>query len=257
MSGRLEYGARPILDAITMYVIFYRQAMDRAKLKQLREEKGWSQARAAAKLRISQPYLSLLESGERELTARLARRYEKAFGLSPSCLPLPPSLDTWGPVQPAVLAARLGALGYRPYVYLAGKTRPENPAAVLLWALSAANLEPRLVEALPWLLLRFDDIDVLWLIREAKLHDLQNRLGFVAALATEVAKRHPHFQSRASRLEELAASVEKSRLAREDTLCDDGMSARMRAWTSTSRSLLAAHWNLLTAWKAEQLAYDD
>jgi hypothetical protein len=130
------------------------------------------------------------------------------------------------------------------------------PAAVLLWALGAESLEPRLVEALPWLLLHFSDLDTNWLVREAKVRDLQNRLGFVASLAKEVAARDEHFADRLGALTALEATLERSRLVREDTLCEAGMSAKMHAAVRQSWSPAAAHWNLVTGWKVEHLHYE-
>src|ERR1700675_1132159 len=65
----------------------------------------------------------------------------------------------------------------------------ENPAEVLLGALAQDDLEPRLVEALPWLVLRYSTLDWSWVVREAKVRDLQNRLGFVVGLARQLAVR--------------------------------------------------------------------
>jgi transcriptional regulator with XRE-family HTH domain len=231
--------------------------MDGASLRRLREERGMSQAQAASRLGVSQPYLSLLEAGDRPVTSRLARRYLATFGLSPSHLQPPESTDAWGAVEADVLAKHVAALGYAPFAYLSTRAKPENPAAVLVWALGASSLEPRLVEALPWLLLRFDDLDLDWLVREAKLHDLQNRLGFLATLAAEVAKRGGPFEHRRDSLDKLCAVLEPSRLAREDTLCDETMSAKMREWARKSRSAAARHWNLLTTWNADQLRYEE
>jgi transcriptional regulator with XRE-family HTH domain len=225
-------------------------------LRQLRKAKGWSQVETARRLQVSQPYLSLLESGAREVTPALSRRLLRALDLPPSFLPPPPSLDDWGAVTDDALAKRLAALGYVPLAYLRTGVRPENPAAVLLWALGAESLGPRLVEALPWLLLHFDDLDTDWLVREAKVRDLQNRLGFIVSLAKEVAARDEHFSGRLNALTALEATLDRSRLAREDTLCEAGMSEKMQAAVRQSRSSAAAHWNLLAGWKAEHLHFD-
>ncbi len=154
------------------------------------------------------------------------------------------------------LGKRLAALGYAPFAYLRSGARPENPAAVLLWALGADNLEPRLVEALPWLLLHFGDPDTDWLVREAKVGDLQNRLGFVVSLAKEVAARGERFAGRLDALTALEAMLDRSRLVREDTLCEAGMSGKMQAALRQSRSPTAVHWNLVTGWKVEHLHYE-
>jgi len=225
-------------------------------LRQLRKAKGWSQVEAARRLQVSQPYLSLLESGAREITPTLSRRLLQALDLPPSFLPLPPSLDDWGAVTNDVLAKRLAALGYTRIAYLRTGARAENPAAVLLWALGAESLEPRLVEALPWLLLNFMALDTDWLVREAKVRDLQNRLGFVVNLAKEVAVRDAQHADRLEALTALEATLDRSRLVCEDTLCEAAMSAMMRAVVRGSRSPSAAHWNLVTGWKAEHLRYD-
>ena len=67
------------------------------------------------------------------------------------------------------------------------RARKANPAAVILAALRRADLETRLAEALPWVLLTYPDLDWWWLIRHAKLHDVQNRLGFLVAVAKGLA----------------------------------------------------------------------
>ncbi len=81
-------------------------------------------------------------------------------------------------------SAELGALGYAEFSYLRAR-RPRNPAEVLLEALSQANLDSRVAEGLPWLALTYVDMDWDWLVRNAKLRDRQNRLGFALALAGE------------------------------------------------------------------------
>jgi hypothetical protein len=55
-------------------------------------------------------------------------------------------------------------------------------------ALDEADLDPRIVEGLPWLALAYIDMDWEWLAQNAKLHRRQNRLGFVVALAIDLAR---------------------------------------------------------------------
>ena len=62
--------------------------MTETQLVSGRRGKGWSQLQAASKLGVSQPYLSLLEKGERPLTEKLARKAAQVYGLSPIVLPL-------------------------------------------------------------------------------------------------------------------------------------------------------------------------
>ena len=150
----------------------------------------------------------------------------------------------------------LSALGYPPFRYVEPHPQPENPAALLLWALDAPDLEARLAEALPWLLLAFADLDATWLVREAKLHDLQNRLGFLTTVAHDLALTHPRFAPRAQDLAQLLAALEPLRLAREDSFFEPPMSPSTRELLRRLQTPAAAHWNVLTYWKAEQLNYD-
>ena len=153
------------------------------------------------------------------------------------------------------LARDLGAFGYPGFAYLRRPSRaPKNPGAVLLAALAQDDLESRLVEALPWLVGTFWPLDQEWVVREAKLRDLQNRLGFVVTLARQVAERaqdHP----RAHALKALETVLERSRLAREDTLCRSLLPEAERRWLATHRSEEAKRWNLLTDWTVAALRY--
>ena len=225
-------------------------------LRDRRKANGWSQAQAARYLRVSQPYLSLLESGARPLTPLLRRRLLRALRFSPTFLPLPDSLEDWPAFTNEAFVRHLSALGYPAFAYIKPHPRPENPAALLLWALTAHALEPRLVEGLPWVLLVFPDLDLAWLLRETKLRDLQNRLGFLAHLAHAVARTTPRFAHRVEPLAALLATLEPSRLAREEALFGEARSAKERDALRTLRTPEAAHWNLLTLWKPEHLHYD-
>ena len=154
------------------------------QLRTARQARGWTQARAAARLGVSQPYLAMLEAGQRPLTSAVARRAMRVYSLPPTVLP--PGVAPR--VGAATLAQDLAALGYPGFVHLTRRgCAAKHPGAVLLTALAQPELEARAVEALPWLLLRYWSLDPAWLVREAKVRDLQNRLGFVVSLAREVA----------------------------------------------------------------------
>jgi transcriptional regulator with XRE-family HTH domain len=211
-----------------------------ADLKRAREARGWTQAEAAERLGVSQGYVSLLESGGRPVSPRLARALRRTLGLSPSALP-PSELNLDADSLPGVL----GALGYEPFGYLRG--RVANPAAVLLSALRQNELPTRVVEALPWLALRFPEVNREWLVEQAKLHDVQNRLAYVVALASEL--------DGGGELRALVLGLEPSRLAREDTLCHDSMTEAERRWLRQHRPPQAEHWNLLTDLRPEHLPY--
>lgn len=229
--------------------------MNAHDLRSARLAKGWSQVEAARRLGVSQPYLAMLERGQRRLTPELARRAVKTYEVSLTALP---------PSQPrlprlrltaATLAKDLAGLGYPGFAYLRSRHwKPKNPGEVLLAALAEDDSEPRLVEALPWLVLRYWALDWNWVVREAKVHDLQNRLGFVVGLARRLAER-ARDERKASTLTDLEHELEPSRLAREDTLCRASLPEPERRWLTEHRSEEARHWNLLTDWTADALRY--
>lgn len=223
-------------------------------LKSGRLAKALSQAQAAARLGVSQPYLAMLESGKRRLTPKLARRAMKVYDLSPTVLP-PSELLSRRRVDAENLANDLAALGYPGFAYLRPRNwKPKNPSDVLLAALAQDDLEARLVEALPWLVLKYWPLDRKWLVREAKLRDLQNRLGFVVSLARRLAERAGD-ERKGQALNELETELERSRLAREDTLCNASLPEPERRWLAENRPEEAKHWNVLTDWTVDALRY--
>jgi hypothetical protein len=125
---------------------------------------------------------------------------------------------------------------------------------VLLTALAQDDLESRLVEALPWVLLKYADVDRGWLVQEAKARDLQNRLGFVVSLARQLAERAGD-PFKTKMLKDLEDTLEGSRLLREDTLCKASVPEPERRWLEKHRPEGARHWNLLTDWTADTLRY--
>jgi len=156
-----------------------------------------------------------------------------------------------------MLEQGLARLGYPPLAYRRKSGERRNPGELLLMALSADNLDPRLAEALPWLLLKFEGLDGEKLVMHAKSKELQNRFGFTVSLARRVAKLNSEFRHREDELQQLEKSLEPSRLAREDTYGRKEKSERMRAWLRENRSADAEHWNLLTDLKPEHLPYAD
>lgn len=229
--------------------------MDGQGLKRARLARGWGQVEAARRLGVSQGYLSMLESGTRHLTPKLMRKFMRIYGLAPTALP--PSNQTASTrTSLEDLAAELGALGYPGFRYLRRRARKRNPAEVLLGALAQDHLEARVVEALPWLLLQYWDLDADWVVTQAKLLDLQNRLGFVVSLANRLAERsEPRNRDRDSALAGLESKLERSALAREDTLCQASLAEAERQWLRDSRPQEAKRWNLLTNWQVDHLRY--
>lgn len=223
-------------------------------LKAARRACGWTQAQAAAKAGVSQPYWSLLESGRRPVPSRLARRFVKVLDLPLTALPLPARLEDAAPVSNDTLAEDLGKLGYPGFAYLRSQRRAKNPALVLLQALALEDLDPRVTEGLPWLLLHYPEFDTAWLVEQAKRHDLQNRLGFMSALASRVAEGHGPLTEQAGPLRSLEQEVLPSKLSREQTFFEPA-SVRLREWLRLNRTVDAKEWNLLTDWRPEHLQY--
>lgn len=223
--------------------------MKAEQFKAGRVRAGLTQVQAAHRLGVSQPYLSQLECGDRAVTEELARRATTAYGLPATAWPLPED-NAQRTMDPGRLARQLAGLGYPGFAHLRGQKA--NPAAVLLEALRQPDLEVRLAEALPWVALAYPELDWDWLVPQAKLCDLQNRLGFVVAMARSEAARRSNEPARAA-LAVVEQRLERARLAREDTLCRESMPQAERRWLVTARPEQARHWNLLTGLTAEQL----
>ena len=213
-----------------------------------RERLGLTQQQAAGRWKLSQAYLSLMESGKRRVPEPLARRLARTDHTLATALP--PLLSTKAAKD---LPALLGALGYPGFAYLARPGGVSNPAAVVLTALKGRDVPPRVTEALPWVLMTFADLDWQWLVAEAKLANLQNRLGYVVALASALAgagngaRLLPHLEAAQEQLED-------ARLAKEDTL-GRNVTEVERQYLRQHRPDAAAHWNLLTTLRAEDLRY--
>ena len=228
--------------------------MDGTMLRDARLRKKWTQQEAAQALGVTQAYLSMLEKGRRAVSDRLVRKAQKMLQLPATALPLESLREKMTAASRNLdFTAELGALGYPGFAYRRTRTR-HNPADVLFSALNERDLDARVAEALPWLALYFVDMDWDWLVRNAKLHDRQNRLGFTVSLARDVVEANEDHQ-RAQKLRQCVRVLESSRLAREDTFCHDSMTDAERDWLRQNRSPLAGHWNLLTDLKGEQLAY--
>ncbi len=229
--------------------------MTARELRKSRLEAGWTQAQLAGRLGVTQAYLSLMESGKRHVPDRVQRRVASLFQLSPTMLPWSVSCTPHSGAADVMVEQGLARLGYPGLVYRMKRGERRNPADLLLMALAQDNLDPRLAEGLPWLLVRFDGLDNEALVSRAKSLDLQNRLGFTVSLARRVAERNTSFGRRSADLQELEQKCERVRLAREDSYSQARMSERMRRWLRENRSPEAEHWNLLTDLKVEHLPY--
>jgi len=221
------------------------------QLRSARLAAGLTQQQAAERLGVSQAYLALMERGRRPMTAQVGAKIIKVYRLGPTALPLEiDSIDTWNSAR---LAAALADLGYPGFRHLRAETRT-NPAVVLLAAIAASDVEVRVIEALPWLVAEYNDLDWDWLIRESKLRDVQNRLGFLVTLARQVAEKRGD-QLAEDRLHRAAETLDRARLVREDTLCQRSLSEAERRWLRRTRPPDARHWNLLTDLDSQSLPY--
>jgi transcriptional regulator with XRE-family HTH domain len=229
--------------------------MTNKHLRAGRLARRWTQKQAARRLGVSQPYLAMLEGGQRRLTPAVVRKAMGVLRLPATVLPLPPRLEP-PQADSASFANQVAALGYPGFAYLRSRGTKRNPAEVLLAALAQDDLEARVFEALPWLLLQYWDMDSAWLVEQAKRLDLQNRLGYVVGLARHLSERtEPHDNQRTRSLAALEAALEPSRLAREDTLCRKPATGVERTWLMENRPADAKHWNLLTDWRPEHFNY--
>ena len=224
--------------------------MDGRALRTARQARNWTQAKTATALGVTQAYLSMLESGRRSVSNRLARKAFKVFDLPPTALPLHSATTN---ADRRDFAGDLAALGYPAFAYLKTRAR-KNPASLLLDALNQPDLDARVTEALPWLALTYPDMDWDWLVRNAKVNEVQNRLGFVLALASELAKG-ANDRAKVEKLRKWLSALEKARLAREDTFCHESMTQAERSWLRQHGSRTASHWNLLTDLEGKHLAY--
>jgi len=220
--------------------------MQAATLKDARRAAGLTQQQAAALLGVTQAYLSMLERGERPVSDTVAARVAMH-------LPVEPTARPFTGRRPEHFEDALGALGYPGFAYLRGGTRM-NPAELLLLALDTEDLPARVVEGLPWVPLAYPNLDWEWLLREAKVRNRQNRLGYVLELSLLAARLFPK-REQVAVLEGVLTNLGLSRLAMEDTLCDASMTQVERSWQRSHRPEMAARWNLLTHLQLEHLGH--
>ena len=217
-------------------------------VREARKKRRWRQAELADRLGVSQGYVSLLERSRRAVPRRLAPRLARVLNLPASSLPVEPDAT---PLDANTAAQALGALGYTGFQYH-GRRRRLNPAELVLRTLRSRDVDARVVEALPWVLVRYPNLDWRWLLHEAKADDLQNRLGFLVTLARQLAERKGDSDTM-QELEARERELENSRLQRDDAF-RSSMTEVERRWLREHRPAEAAHWNVLTNLTAIALA---
>jgi len=140
----------------------------------------------------------------------------------------------------------LGALGYPGFLSLFSELEAEqehhDPAVVLMAALACDRIEESVVEALPWLILRYEHLDWAWLVAEARRRSVQNRLGFVVSLALRASASSLGME-RLTRLAAIEEELYACRSARDEAKWLRVPPAR-RWWADARRSDEAAQWGV-------------
>ena len=90
------------------------------------------------------------------------------------------------------------------------------------------------------------------LVRYAKQHDAQNRLGFLVALASRVAAAKGDTAA-AELLERREQALQRSLLQHDDTFSRTSLTQAERRWLAANRSPEAKRWNVLTTLNADRL----
>lgn len=157
-----------------------------------------------------------------------------------------------------VLADALGSLGCPGHVNLFSELEAEerhDPAVVLLACLACDELDTRVVEWLPWLVLRFEHLDWHWIVSEARSRNVQNRLGFIVSLALRIGATGGGNVEQLMKLSAVEEQLFELRNDKEDTLCQASLSSSERKWLREMRTEEARQWNLLTTLSERELRY--
>ena len=182
----------------------------------------------------------------------LVRKAASVYGLSPEVLPV---ADVFLPVQTdhQKLTAMLATLAYPGFSYLRAQTLKKHPFEVLLTALAQRHLDGRVAEALPWLAMKYAQLDP-WLMENARKFCLQNKLGFVVTMARQLAEKQNN-DARSKELRQLENALDDSRLAKEDVFYRPLRTESEGEWLRKNRTEDAVRWNLLTDMRLEHLQY--
>jgi hypothetical protein len=148
----------------------------------------------------------------------------------------------------------LANLGYPKFAHLKKRSQKINPAVVLISALKANDVDSRIVEALPWLIYQFPDMDWVIVVRSAKITDSQNRLGFLLSLA-EIKAKKSNEKEKQDLFRELLSNLERSRLYGEDSFRRENLTASERAWLKKYRSKNAKHWRIWSNLTPDHLTF--
>jgi transcriptional regulator with XRE-family HTH domain len=218
-------------------------------VRKARNAVGLNQQELAAKLGVSQGYVSLLERNQRAVPAHLATKLAAVLEMSPTVLPVRDAKS----LNSDQAAKTLGALGYEPFGYLPHRRRV-NPAEVLMAVLRTDDVDARVVEALPWLVVQYSDLNWDLVVRCAKQDDGQNRLGFVLSLGRGLAESLHNLKATKT-LGEWEQKLEKSRLQEDDSFSRKAVTNAEVNWLRLHRSPEAERWNVLSTLSVETLSH--
>lgn len=162
-------------------------------------------------------------------------------------------------VDPAVDPAvgrheALAELGYAGFSHRRTGLGAPAPEALLAEVLGSGCADARTLEALPWLLVRFRDLDWERLRARATAGGWQNRLGFITAVAAALA-RDMGLPDRAAALVAQEALLWPARHDRETTLCREAMTEAERRWLRERRPAAARRWHMLSDLTPEQITH--
>ena len=224
--------------------------MSGTEFKTWRRKAGKRQADAARAVGVRQPFVCAVEKGLRPVTPTLSNWLYSVCPEALTAMSLPSRPETQSDEK---LKEMLGSLGYLGFSYLAREHRKAGSLEVLLDALKTEDLDQRVTEALPWILVHRSDLDWRKLTDEARLSNLQNRLGFLMEVTVEAAKR-VHRVDAAAKLEPWLCWLREARLYKEDTLCKKSLTQVERKRLRRSRPQAARFWRLLTDLNAKEVA---
>jgi len=217
-----------------------------------RKRRGITQRQVAQELGVTQAYVSMLEKERRHLPAHVVSQVLRQYEVDPLALPLH-GKESWSELDSARLTTQLASLGYPGFAYMRAQST-WNPSELLIASLAKDNLETRVAEALPWLVLNYDKMDWNWVMDESKLRDAQNRLGFTVTLARKVAERNG-LSVATSRLASLENRLQRSKLEHVGTFCNERMSTAEKQWLQNRSTPEAKQWNILSDLAPEHLAH--
>jgi transcriptional regulator with XRE-family HTH domain len=224
--------------------------MNGAEFREWRKKAGRTQVEAAREVGVRQPFVCAVEKGSRPVTTALRNWL---YSVCPESVTAVSPCGREETRSSELLKEDLGGLGYPGFAYLAVKPKKVDPLEVVLNALKTEDLDQRVTDALPWVLVHRSDLDYRRLTDEIRLCNLQNRLGFLLEVTVEATKKL-HFNDAAVRLEPWLAWLRESRLYKEDTLCKKSLTEVERRRLQRRRPKAARFWRIYADLNSKEVA---